>query len=293
MSAATNSKTRTLRPHRCLWCRHDDELTHHAFFGDGERDFLLTPEIIVELERKTGAGIGGLCRRLFAGDFKHADITETIRLGLIGGGTSPKEADALTAPTRSIDRSQKFFRSPSQSSKPCGSAQERRGRCNGLKSKRAITLTMLARSLALRGRSTLALIASATLSSSGAFNVAVADLPMLLAHDPEMPVGLWDEVDRNSKGLQVKGHLFIDDSKAPKRSRLDSRRLITGLALATTPSATHQTGANRVIQLWTFTKFLSFAIPCIPRARISSAKYANAAFAEAINRAARRSSTKD
>jgi Phage tail tube protein, GTA-gp10 len=73
------------------------ELKHHAFFGDGEHDFLLTPAMIVELERKLGAGIGGLCRRLFAGDFKHADIIETIRLALIGSGTSPKDADALIA----------------------------------------------------------------------------------------------------------------------------------------------------------------------------------------------------
>jgi len=73
------------------------ELTHTGFFGDGERAFLLTPELIVELERKTGAGIGSLCRRLFAGEFKHAEITETIRLALIGGGASPMEADALVA----------------------------------------------------------------------------------------------------------------------------------------------------------------------------------------------------
>jgi hypothetical protein len=73
------------------------ELTHHVFFGDGEHDFLLTPEMIVELERKTGSGIGGLCRRLFAGDFKQSDVTETIRLALVGGGTSPKDADALVA----------------------------------------------------------------------------------------------------------------------------------------------------------------------------------------------------
>jgi hypothetical protein len=73
------------------------ELTHRAFFGDGERDFRITPELIVELERKTGAGIGALCRRLFACDFKQADVTETIRLALVGGGTSPKEADALIA----------------------------------------------------------------------------------------------------------------------------------------------------------------------------------------------------
>src|SRR5665213_1223870 len=74
-----------------------NELTHHAFFGDGEHDFRITPELVIELERKTGAGIGGLCRRLFAGDFRHADVIETIRLALIGGGTSPKDADSLVA----------------------------------------------------------------------------------------------------------------------------------------------------------------------------------------------------
>src|SRR5689334_22820566 len=70
---------------------------HRQFFGDAERDFKIAPALVIELERKTGAGIGSLCRRLFAGEFSHADITETIRLGLIGGGANPKEADALVA----------------------------------------------------------------------------------------------------------------------------------------------------------------------------------------------------
>jgi hypothetical protein len=33
---------------------------------------------------------------LFNNEFSHADVTETIRLALIGGDTSPQEADALT-----------------------------------------------------------------------------------------------------------------------------------------------------------------------------------------------------
>jgi hypothetical protein len=72
-----------------------NDMTHRAFFGDADRDFKLTPLMIVELERKTGAGIGGLCRRLFDREFSYSDITEIIRLALIGGGTAPKEADAL------------------------------------------------------------------------------------------------------------------------------------------------------------------------------------------------------
>jgi hypothetical protein len=71
---------------------------HVAFFGDAERAFALnSPALIAELERKTNAGIGGLAKRLFAGDFRHAEVSEIIRLGLIGGGASPEEAAALVA----------------------------------------------------------------------------------------------------------------------------------------------------------------------------------------------------
>jgi Phage tail tube protein, GTA-gp10 len=69
--------------------------TLKTFFGDAERDFTLTPTLIVELERVTGAGIGALAKRLFAGQFKHADMLETIRLALIGGGETPQVAASL------------------------------------------------------------------------------------------------------------------------------------------------------------------------------------------------------
>lgn len=71
--------------------------SHTAFFGDRERAFALPPELIAELERLTGRGIGGLCRALFAGDFHHAEVIQTVRLGLIGGGENPEPAAALIA----------------------------------------------------------------------------------------------------------------------------------------------------------------------------------------------------
>jgi hypothetical protein len=70
---------------------------HRQFFGDAERVFSLSPELIIELERLTSSGIGGLCRRLFAGDFHHAALLNVIRLGLIGGGETPEDAAALIA----------------------------------------------------------------------------------------------------------------------------------------------------------------------------------------------------
>lgn len=70
-------------------------IEHRAFFGDGEKAFALPTPMLEELQRTTGHGIGKLFDRLRGHDFSLQDIAETIRLALIGGGTSPKEAAAL------------------------------------------------------------------------------------------------------------------------------------------------------------------------------------------------------
>ncbi|MCD2185231.1 gene transfer agent family protein [Rhizobium sp. GN54] len=74
-----------------------DAPKHTAFFGDADRAFALPAEMIAELERKTGRGIGGLSRDLIRGEFRHVEVLETIRLALIGGGEAPEAAAALIA----------------------------------------------------------------------------------------------------------------------------------------------------------------------------------------------------
>lgn len=68
---------------------------YRTFFGDAEHDFRLTPPMVMELERQLSAGIGAIFKRLIASEFALKDVTETIRLGLIGGGTDPEEAHHL------------------------------------------------------------------------------------------------------------------------------------------------------------------------------------------------------
>lgn len=70
---------------------------HTAFFGDGEYSFRLTPALRIELEGKCGAGLLAICQRVFHRQCSQAEIAETIRLALIGGGTTPKRADELIA----------------------------------------------------------------------------------------------------------------------------------------------------------------------------------------------------
>ena len=112
------------------------------------------------------------------------------------------------------------------------------------------------------------------LIEKGAFHQAVADLPMLLAHDPEQPVGFWDEVRETNEGLQVKGHLFIAESRRAKSvGGLIQGGLITGLSIGYKTKASTKQGSNRVISaFWTFTKFLSSAIRRIPRTHFGRQK---------------------
>lgn len=66
-----------------------------AYFGDGEHVFELTPPMIAELERQTGVGIGILASRVPAMLFSFVDLIEVIRLGLIGGGMAPVDAQRM------------------------------------------------------------------------------------------------------------------------------------------------------------------------------------------------------
>ncbi|WP_417724211.1 gene transfer agent family protein [Salipiger sp.] len=71
-------------------------LTHTTFFGDGLHTFALTDPMIAELERISDLGIGALYRRAVQMQFRLCDLTEIIRLGLIGGGAAPQDAMRLT-----------------------------------------------------------------------------------------------------------------------------------------------------------------------------------------------------
>ncbi|WP_041300005.1 gene transfer agent family protein [Hyphomicrobium sp. MC1] len=72
-----------------------DATTFRTFFGDRERVLKLNPNLAMELERATGTGISTLSKRVFGAQFYYRDLTETIRLGLIGGGETPERAAEL------------------------------------------------------------------------------------------------------------------------------------------------------------------------------------------------------
>lgn len=83
-------------------------MKHTAFFGDGEKTFALNIEQVRELERKAGVGFGIIVQRAFMAQSSLDEVIDVIRLGLVGGGTSPKDAQALVdaygTPTPWVER---------------------------------------------------------------------------------------------------------------------------------------------------------------------------------------------
>lgn len=67
------------------------------FFGDDTYPFALTDQMIEELERKQGVGIGALYQRCVRMEFSITDLAQIIRLGLVGGGMAPERAAQLTS----------------------------------------------------------------------------------------------------------------------------------------------------------------------------------------------------
>lgn len=65
-------------------------------WGDGRHRFALQIGRIRELQDKTAVGPYALYRRILSGDWRVEDLTETLRLGLIGGGLKPTDALSLT-----------------------------------------------------------------------------------------------------------------------------------------------------------------------------------------------------
>lgn len=58
-------------------------------WADGRHTFRLAIGELEELQEKTNCGPLVLLNRLFDGTWRTADVRETLRLGLIGGGMAP------------------------------------------------------------------------------------------------------------------------------------------------------------------------------------------------------------
>ncbi len=94
---------------------------------------------------------------------------------------------------------------------------------------------------------------------------------MLWQHDPAQPIGVWDEVREDAKGLYVKGRLLPDVARAREAAALLEAGAIEGLSIGyrTVRATKDDTGRRRLheLELW---EVSLVTFPMLPDARVGA-----------------------
>lgn len=115
----------------------------------------------------------------------------------------------------------------------------------------------------------------------GAFRTSLAqrgasEIRMLFQHDPAQPIGVWESIREDARGLHVRGRLIEDVARSREILALLRNGAIDGLSIGfNTRKAVRdaRTGQRRIyeIDLW---EISIVTFPMLPTARISAVKHA-------------------
>lgn len=109
---------------------------------------------------------------------------------------------------------------------------------------------------------------------AGAYQSSLAQnrgIKMLWQHDPTQPIGVWDEVREDKKGLWVKGRLLTDVAKGREAASLIGAGAIDGLSIGyrTVKSRKDDKGGRLLSQLELWEVSL-VTFPMLPTARVGA-----------------------
>lgn len=94
---------------------------------------------------------------------------------------------------------------------------------------------------------------------------------MLWQHDPAQPIGIWDEVREDARGLWVKGRLLTDVVKGREAAALIEAGAIDGLSIGyRTVRATKGEKGERLLQELDLWEVSLVTFPMLPSARVAA-----------------------
>lgn len=109
---------------------------------------------------------------------------------------------------------------------------------------------------------------------AGAYAASLAkgrQIKMLWQHDPAQPIGVWDEVREDVKGLWVKGRLLTDVAKGREAASLVSAGAIDGLSIGYRTVKAHKNDKGgrllSELELW---EVSLVTFPMLPDARVAA-----------------------
>lgn len=92
---------------------------------------------------------------------------------------------------------------------------------------------------------------------AGAFKASLAagrKVRMLWQHDPAQPIGVWDDVREDQKGLWVRGRILTDVAKGREAAALVAAGAIDGLSIGYRTKRSERDGKGRrllaEVELW-------------------------------------------
>lgn len=114
-------------------------------------------------------------------------------------------------------------------------------------------------------------VAGAYGKSLRALKKADRGVKMLWQHDPAQPIGVWDEVREDARGLYVKGRILTDVAKGREAAALIAAGAIDGLSIGyRTKRATKNDKGQRLLtelELW---EVSLVTFPMLPTARVGA-----------------------
>ncbi len=94
---------------------------------------------------------------------------------------------------------------------------------------------------------------------------------MLWQHDPAQPIGIWDEVREDARGLWVKGRLLPEVEKGREAAALLAAGAIDGLSIGyRTVKAERDGKGQRLLQELELWEVSLVTFPMLPEARVGS-----------------------
>ncbi len=108
----------------------------------------------------------------------------------------------------------------------------------------------------------------------GAYEASLAkgrQVKMLWQHDPAQPIGVWDEVREDAKGLWVEGRLLTDVAKGREAASLIGAGAIDGLSIGyRTVKARKDDKGGRLLSELELWEVSLVTFPMLPDARVGA-----------------------
>ena len=104
-----------------------------------------------------------------------------------------------------------------------------------------------------------------------ALTAAGRRIKMLWQHDPTQPIGVWDEVKEDAKGLWVKGRILNEVSRGQEAVAFINAGAIDGLSIGyRTKKATRDDNGNRVLKELELWEVSLVTFPMLSSARVAA-----------------------